>query len=178
MKTIFILLVFVAVLSFVSLAFVLANGEHDFSETRRIINSRISCSSLTEDQLEEIGDFYMEQMHPGEMHEVMDRMMGGEGSESLRQMHINMARMMYCGESGRYGNMMSMTSSMGEPWMINMMRTGMMNNRDVGSGMMGMMSGDGMNYMMRYGQMNSMRNMMGYNSNKNGMMSGNMCGTM
>lgn len=81
-----------------SAAFVLAHG-HDFSETKELIGSGIGCSQLTEEQLEAIGDYYMEQMHPGEAHEMMDQMMGGEGSESLRQVHINMARRLYCNEN-------------------------------------------------------------------------------
>ena len=44
--------------------------------------------------------------------------MGGEGSEQLKQMHVRMAKMMYCGEGS----------------MINMMGNGMMNQA---GGMMG-----------------------------------------
>ncbi len=40
----------------------------------------------------------MELMHPGEAHELMHKMMGGEGSEAVRQMHIQMARSIYCNE--------------------------------------------------------------------------------
>lgn len=91
-----IILLFVSVIS--------AHSEEDFSQAQVLINQSISCDELTEDQLELIGDYYMEQMHPGEAHEYMDEMMGGEGSESLRQVHINMARNIYCGESSyRYG---------------------------------------------------------------------------
>src|SRR3989344_9516564 len=66
----------------------------------------------------------MEQMHPGEAHEMMDQMMGGEGSESLRQVHINMAKRLYCNEG--VGGMMG-------GGMMNMM----MGNNMMGSGMMG-----------------------------------------
>ncbi len=72
--------------------------EHNFAETKDLIDSGISCDKLTEEQLESVGDYYMEQMHPGEAHEMMDKMMGGEGSESLKQVHINMARRLYCND--------------------------------------------------------------------------------
>src|SRR3989344_4524505 len=73
--------------------------EHDFTEIKSLIDSGVSCIQLTNEQLEEIGDYYMEQMHPGEAHEIMDNMMGGEGSESLKQVHINMAKRLYCNEN-------------------------------------------------------------------------------
>ena len=90
---------------------VIAQEEHDFTEAKKLIDSKISCDKLTNEQLEAIGDYYMEQMHPGEAHEYMDRMMGGEGSESLKQIHINIARRIYCNENvggmmgGGYGMM-------------------------------------------------------------------------
>ena len=40
----------------------------------------------------------MEQMHPGESHKSMEQMMDGEGSETLRQTHIAMAKRFYCNE--------------------------------------------------------------------------------
>src|SRR3989338_7625517 len=73
--------------------------EHDFTEAKQLIASGIGCSNVTDDQLEGMGDYYMEQMHPGEAHESMDQMMGGEGSASLRQVHISMARRLYCNEN-------------------------------------------------------------------------------
>src|SRR3989344_4966261 len=78
---------------------VVAQEEHDFTEAKQLIASGVGCNQLTNEQLEEIGDYYMEQMHPGEAHEYMDRMMGGEGSESLKQVHINIARRIYCNEN-------------------------------------------------------------------------------
>ena len=95
MKKIFTILIFGMLLLSVSLVFA---HEHDFNETKQIIDSGISCDKLTDEQLESIGDYYMEQMHPGEAHEIMDNMMGGEGSESLKQVHINMAKRLYCNE--------------------------------------------------------------------------------
>ena len=67
------------------------SAHENFTETKELIDSNISCDKLTDEQLEEIGDYYMEQMHPGEAHEMMDKMMGGEGSEDLKQMHVTMA---------------------------------------------------------------------------------------
>ena len=96
-----------------SINFVTAHSEEDFSQAQVLINQPISCDEITDNQLELIGDYYMEQMHPGEAHEYMDQMMGGEGSESLRQVHINIARNIYCGEntSYKYG-MMGITGGM------------------------------------------------------------------
>lgn len=83
------------------------HDEHSFIEqAEAIINANVSCSSLGDEQFEILGDYYMEQIHPGEEHEAMDAMMGGEGSESLRLMHINMGRSIYCGETNEgYGVM-------------------------------------------------------------------------
>jgi len=92
------------------------NGEEDFTKAESLIKSRIACDDMTNDQLESIGDYYMEQMHPGESHELMDNMMGGEGSESLKQVHINMAKRLYCNENVYIGYGMMSSGSM-----INMM---------------------------------------------------------
>ena len=115
-KTILILAIFL-----LSTAAVLAQEGHnnEIEEGKKLVESKISCDKLSNEQLEAIGDYYMEQMHPGEAHELMDNMMGGEGSESLRQVHINMAKGIYCGESsGMMQMMMNMGGSGG----------GMMNN--------------------------------------------------
>ena len=90
----------------------IAQEEHDFAQAKQIINSGVSCSELTDEQLEEIGDYYMEQMHPGEAHEIMDNMMGGEGSESLKQVHITMARRLYCNENAYIGSGMMQSGGM------------------------------------------------------------------
>src|SRR3989344_5994124 len=104
--------------------------EHNFAETKQLIDSGISCDKLSDEQLEAIGDYYMEQMHPGEAHETMDEMMGGEDSESLKQVHINMAKRLYCNED--VGGMMGggMMNMMGN----NMMGSGMMGNWGYGFG--------------------------------------------
>ena len=107
------------------LAFAISQGE--LAEGKALYDSNASCSSLTAEQLELIGEYMMEQMHPGEGHEVMHRAMGlTEGSSEERLFHINMARNMYCGESA---GMMGSGGMMG-----GMMGAGMM-----GSG--GMMDG-------------------------------------
>ena len=75
--------------------------EHsDFSDVMTLMEDDVPCNELTDAQLERIGDYYMEQMHPGEAHIRMDQMMGGEGSESLEDAHINMAQRFYCGQEG------------------------------------------------------------------------------
>lgn len=76
---------------------------------------KLDLSKISDDGWERLGDAVMELQHPGQAHEVMDQMMGGEGSESLRQMHINMGKA-YLGNDGNYygsgmmgrGNMMNM----------------------------------------------------------------------
>jgi len=103
-----------------------SDGMHgSFEQAEALINAKATCSSLTDEQLELIGDYVMEQMHPGEAHEAMDAMMGGEGSERLRLVHINMARSYYCGDAQAMGTGMMYSGYGGN-------RVGMM-----GSAMMG-----------------------------------------
>ena len=108
---------------------VLAQESHDseIEEGKKLVKSKTSCGKLSDEQLEAIGDYYMEQMHPGEAHEIMDNMMGGEGSESLKQVHINMAKRLYCNENVYIGYGM-----MGSWGMTNMMGRGMMGNYPAG----------------------------------------------
>jgi len=74
-------------------------AEEDYGEAIKLIQNKGSCNELTNDQLEILGDYYMEQMHPGKLHELMDERMGGEGSENLELLHINMGKMFYCGQA-------------------------------------------------------------------------------
>lgn len=66
----------------------------------------LNLSKISDDNWERLGDAVMELQHPGQAHEVMDRMMGGEGSESLRQMHIKMgqAYLGYGSSNSSYGS--------------------------------------------------------------------------
>jgi uncharacterized membrane protein len=112
-------LLIILIIGFVSInfGFVGASGDHaeTFAQAEEIIIDKIPCGELTDDQLEILGDYYMEQMHPGELHEVMDEKIGGEGSESLRQVHINMGKAFYCGEHGAMsGGMMDTMMGRGD----------------------------------------------------------------
>lgn len=108
MKTHFDKIFGIIIILVISMGFVYAHGEETFTQAENIVKEKISCNKLTDYQLEILGDYFMEQMHPGELHEIMDERMGGEGSESLRQVHINMGRTFYCGEHGMSsGNMMN-----------------------------------------------------------------------
>ncbi len=104
----------------------LANAitQQEIKEAKSLIDSNADCKSLSDSQLEIIGEYYMEQMHPGESHELMHKMMGiKEGSEAEKQFHINMAKTMYCNEG-----------------------TGMMGAGMMSGGMMNMMMGGNMGY--------------------------------
>ena len=122
----------------------------ELASAKKLIDSNAGCGNLSDGQLEQIGEYYMEQMHPGQVHEYMDRMMGGEGSESLKQQHIQMALVLYCGRTDTnvtYGGMMAMMPMFyrGGGWMG-------------GSGGWGPGAGGGM---MGYGMMGYNYDMMG-----------------
>ncbi len=89
-----VLLALALMLAFVPV--VSAHGNETFSAAEALISAHMPCANLTQDQLSGIGDYYMEQMHPGAAHEQMDAMMGGDGSPALEAMHIRMAEAFYC----------------------------------------------------------------------------------
>ncbi len=79
---------------------VTAVSQDELNQAKILIDSNIRCDKLTNEQFEVIGEYYMEQMMPGESHERAHQMMGlTEGSEAEDQFHINMARRIYCGEN-------------------------------------------------------------------------------
>lgn len=68
------------------------------------INStkEINCAKTTDEEFEKLGDAWME-YHVGNeaMHERMDDMMGGEGSEQLKNTHIQMGKnYLGCSDNG------------------------------------------------------------------------------
>jgi hypothetical protein len=92
--------------------------EEEIAEGKSLVDAKTPCDQLSHEQLEEIGEYIMETMHPGEAHERMHEMMGiEEGTEAHESFHVNIAQRMYCGKS--------------------MMGPGMMHGGMMGPGMMG-----------------------------------------
>ena len=99
MKKILSLGVLFLILS-LSIMSVYAVTQDELNQAKTLIDSNISCNQLTNNHLEIIGEYYMEQMMPGEAHVRAHQMMGLiDGSEAEEQFHINMAKRIYCGEN-------------------------------------------------------------------------------
>ena len=117
---------------------------------------QINCKEINEDMWEELGDAVMNEMvGDDQQHEAMDAMMGGDGSESLRAMHIRMGQqslgcgdgtgtgLLHSGSLGQMGGMMggsggmmgSFSSGMGN-WLGG--RGSVLGNLFGGAGMMGL----------------------------------------
>jgi len=124
-----------AIILLLNLGLVSAITQQEIKEAKGLIDSKANCKNFSDSQLEIIGEYYMEQMHPGESHELMHQMMGlKEGSKAEEQFHINMAKVIYCGEANGVmgygmmgGGMMNMMMGGG-----NMMGYGMMGNNPFG----------------------------------------------
>lgn len=146
-KTVAFLLVFLFALSPL-----MADTDHDDLSVDKVIEEimqsqgvsnekDIDINKVSSELLEKLGDAVMEETHPGAAHEFMDNMMGGEGSETLKQAHINMG----------YNYLLSITEGRDRGWGMmgsyNMMGAGMMG----GYGMMGSWGGGPFNFFYRYG---------------------------
>ncbi|MBI3037368.1 hypothetical protein HYY73_06505 [Candidatus Woesearchaeota archaeon] len=74
--------------------------ENEIAEGKELFDSGVTCDKLGNEQLEAIGEYLMGQMHPGDAHDAMHRMMGiDEGTAYHDQFHVNLAQAMYCGTS-------------------------------------------------------------------------------
>lgn len=122
-----------------SVVLVSADGDHqsEIEEGKELVEREVGCDTLSDEQREAIGEYLMEQMHPGEAHELMDQMMGGEGSESLEQMHMQMARGLYCNEDGEGMMDSGMMQGNGTVMPMGMMMNMMDGGNTGGGGMMG-----------------------------------------
>ncbi|MEW6329505.1 MAG: SHOCT domain-containing protein [Candidatus Micrarchaeota archaeon] len=84
-------------------------SQNELAEAKQLIDSNVSCANLSDEQLELVGEYFMEQMHPRGAHEMMHRMMGlSEGTQEEKNFHISMARNTYCRESRSVGMMCGM----------------------------------------------------------------------
>ncbi|MEW6294706.1 MAG: hypothetical protein AB1467_00220 [Candidatus Diapherotrites archaeon] len=122
--------------------------QEEISQAKSLVDSKVDCKVLSDSQLELIGEYFMEQMHPGEAHELMHKMMGlKEGSQEEKQFHVNMAKAMYCNESTGMMGSEGMMGMMGSTGMMGIMGGGMMSGQaPMSSGMMQGMTGNYWNY--------------------------------
>jgi len=94
--------------------------------------SKIDCTKVSDARWGELGEVIMEVMHPDpKQHELMGQMMGGNGSDNLQILHINMGRNYLGCASGGFGMMNS--GIMGSP--ISRIGTSSNQPTDTGSSM-------------------------------------------
>ena len=88
------------------------NAIKDISTSQNINDEKqIDCSKVTDSQFEKLGDASMGLGITEEQHKSMENMMGGEGSLTLKQAHINMGRA-YLGCWANYQGQPSINSPM------------------------------------------------------------------
>jgi len=116
----------IIILLFLTISLVLAHSdETEIEKGKELVKNSVECEKLSNEDLEAIGEYVMEQMHPGELHELMHERMGIKEDTGQHELfHINIAKMMYC----RTGNTIDKR--------MNIMGGGMMSMM-YGSGMMG-----------------------------------------
>ncbi len=110
----------------------------------------LDCEAILPEEWEALGEAVMQRMFGNntDQHDTMDRMMGGEGSTSLRAMHERMGRMYLNCTDDDFGS--------------GMMMGGMMNM--MGGGPMGMMGSQGFgNQRSGFTSNNTFDSMMGFN---------------
>jgi len=76
------------------------------------VKDKIPCEQLSDEELESVGEYVMETMHPGEAHELMHKMMGNEeGTAAHNEFHKAIAEKQYCKKG--FGGMMMGGTTMG-----------------------------------------------------------------
>lgn len=88
--------------------------------------SKIDCQKIADENLEMLGDAVMGKMlGSSKQHEIMDKMMGGEGSASLKAGHKNMGLgYLGCGNWSNFNNLRNYNPMMGNFGFNNMMGWG------------------------------------------------------
>jgi len=104
----------VLILFLLSISFVVAHKEDTLAQGEAIVQAKTSCDALSDEQLEAVGEWYMEQMHPGALHDAMHTAMGlEEGTDEEEKFHMLLAQRMYCGDTNAYYGMMGGYGMMG-----------------------------------------------------------------
>ncbi len=104
------LVIFILAAFLIGTFFVAADSDMDFSAAMSIIQQKIPCSQLSQSQLIEVGDYYM-QLALGTAHDQMDAMMGGDNATMDQQMHLALAERYYC--NGIYPDQINSSSGWG-----------------------------------------------------------------